>query len=108
MQKAPLEERLGAGGDFPPRAAWLYLDAYFRSVEEACGIPEIAASYRELLIKCTRRRVGMDMKLNDTFAAQAAAMALTKKYPDKIGDELLYLILVRPFRDSSLWEGGEK
>ena len=106
MQRIPLDKRLGASGDFPPRAAWLYLETYFRGMTRACESPKPAAPYWRLLKKCAC--VCRNMHLNDAFVAQAVAMALTKKYPAEIGNELLYLILVGPFRDVSLWEGGEQ
>ena len=77
------------------------MDTYFNYVTQACGQGAAGA-----LLGAAKERPlqGID---ND-LVAQAAAKALTGKYPPEIGEELLYLILVRPYRDGAPWEGGRK
>ena len=87
--------------DGAPGAAWLSMGTYFNYVTQACG-QGAAAHYWELLKSAPCRGIDNDL------VAQAAAKALTGKYPPEVGEELLYLILVRPYRDGAPWEGGKK
>lgn len=95
-KRIPLEKRLaGAGAENCwPCAVWIFLGDYFLCLSEINQDLSYKDYYKTML--WDKQHSYGDIR--NTFVAEAAAKAFMAVYPAEKGIELLYQILIKPFR----------